>query len=389
MVSAETFATDIESKLNAIVGSSLFKIKANVGDFEEAMRDEFSNTINTYINGVLKLGDADRIAIKGIQAYNQSLQLEIVVDCNEKPKTPTSTDYPQVDYVESILQEFIQDNNANAVNMTDENGVSYEVTTNYGGVTVGGVEVMSPLGQITSLFVYATMTIVESGINTNRVEWYINNERVICQNYSCTRKRELESNMPYGNNSTLSQAQSNGLSITLIKPMLNNSISRLIEKDLYEGVANTCYLVTRKRGNDIENSYTMLIAENSESGEVGANIGSTISLTEGAISVMSFDNFDIHSTLNIARTIDLGTSFTDNKYYDLWLWWGNKIYKTFVNVIANTTTIWNYGESNKYITISINSSLDVLLDFTHSSANDGVLVLGDISLGGDIPNEQS
>lgn len=391
MISAEQIASVIESGLNS--NADLFRLKANVGDFEKALRDENSNNMIEYVNGILKLGDADRLAIKGLQAYTQSAQVEFIIDLEKVDKiqadneNPYNEDYPQVHIIEGIINQYIQSNNADSINLTDSSGVSYEVTTNYGGVQVGTPELISPLGHCMSIYFYATLTIVESGINTNNVEWYINNERVIIQNYSCTRKREIESVIPYGQNDNKSIAQSNGLSVALIKPMLNNDISRLIEQDLYSGVANTCYLVTRKRrisGNSyIENSYKMIIPENSESGEIGSNIGSTIHFTEGDETLMSYANFDIHQypTIVLAieeqayKGVELTYTFVENKKYSIWINYKNSTInlKKF-KVVAGADEVDSSG-----IIISIDDSLKVTIAIPSSLIAFADLVLGEIA----------
>ena len=368
MISAEQIASFIESGLNS--NADLFRLKANVGDFEKALRDENSNNMIEYVNGILKLGDADRMAIKGLQAYTQSAQVEFIIDLEKLDKVqadennPYNEDYPQVHLIESIITQYIQSNNANSFNLTDSGGVSYEITTNYGGVQVGTPELISPLGHCVSVYFYATLTIVESGINTNNVEWYINNERIIIQNYSCTRKREIESVIAYGTDVNHSIAQSNGLSVALIRPMLNNDISRLIEQDLYSGVANTCYLVTRKRGT-LEKSYKMIIAENSESGEIGANIGSTIHFVEGNETLMDYGNFDIHEYPELPQfegqlyiEVALTNTFVANKFYSIWINFNN----TTINlkpfkVVANTDI-----DDPSGIRIAIDNNLKISLD---------------------------
>ena len=373
MIKTIQFAEYLETQLNTLIGQSIFKIRPNIANFTDYLREEDSNKINQYINGIVNLGDANLLSIRGLQAYTQSVQLEIIVDV-EKQDKQNNDEFPEVTTIETLLYKFIANNNAIPITFTDSDGVNFEITPSYSGVRVGDAQILSPIGLCVPISMFGTLTIIESGINTNNVKWYINNVPIMVQSYSATRKRELESDIPLGENFNKSLPQSNGLSLTLIKPMLTDEISQLIEQDLYSGIANRCFLITRIRAL-LENNYYMIIAQNSESGEIGANIGSTINLVEGRKNLMNYDNFKIHeqvTMLNDSKVLVVTTPILSGKKYKIWLYWGQERIKEFDHIMTGTTT---YGD----ITLYVDNS-GITFDLTNTTANVDDLVLGGIEL---------
>ena len=310
MIKLTKLAQIIESDLNnAITGNREFKIYADVGDFKKSYKAYNSNEITRYINGILEAMAPSILPIRNLQAMTQTYRVSFVLDMAVLNKDENGN-YIEVEQVRSVLEQYVAAKNGTSFTTSDDNGESFEFTADFGGVITGTASQLSPLGQVLPIYLDVSFTIVENGVNTNTVEFYLNGENLFFESYSVTRVRTCETNMVANEKSTKTLAQANGLSVTFKKPLLQSKMSLELEDDLYNGGMNKAYCFQRVRG-DKKRNYIVIIGNNVESGALAQNIGQTIDLVEGKQNELEYgDEWTIEQVSGASAEITLDKAST-------------------------------------------------------------------------------
>ena len=278
MIQLNKIAEVIENGLDALSDKE-FQIFTDMGEFKKSYRADNSNDITRYINGVLEGMQPTILPMKNLEVITQSFRVTFVLDIDLLNKDAKGN-FIEVKTIRALLEKYITQANGRPYIIVDEDSTSFEITPSFSGVTVGIASQMSPIGNILPMYLDFSCVFVESGINANNVQFIVNGENMLFQTYSVTRKREAETNMVANTKSSKSLAQSNGISIHLEMPLLNTTESKNIEEDVWSGGQNEAVCVERIRGTNYH-AYIMIIGDNSETGEIGQNIGQTINFVEG------------------------------------------------------------------------------------------------------------
>lgn len=269
-----------------------FKIFRDVGEFKNSYKADNSNDITRYVNGIMEAIAPSILPIKNLEIITQSFRITFVIDMDALSKD-NEGNYIEISQIRNILETYIQENNAIPYYLSDNENKTFEVTPTFGGVTDGLATQLSPIGNVLPLYFDFSCVFVESGINTNTVNFIINGENMFFQEYSTSRTRTAESNMFANSSSQKTLIQANGISINLKMPLLNTEQSKKIEDDVWSGTQNQAVCLEKIRYGENKtissyNAYIMIYGDNSESGAIGQNIGQVVDLIEGKQDVLIY-----------------------------------------------------------------------------------------------------
>ena len=339
MIELKQLAKAIENSLNTITQTKIFKIYADLGDFQEYSREV--NDYKKYVNGVLESLAPSILPIKSLQAITQTIRLSLILDAEMLGKDEDGN-YIEVEQARSILEQFMASNNGVPSALVDTLGVTFEITPAYSGVTVGEVALLSPIGKCLPIYLDGTYTIIESGVNSNGVTFSLNGKPMFAQAYTMTRLRTAEANTFSDKETAQTVIQTNGLSIDIRTPFLSNEIGALIEDDILDGGNNKAQWLQYKRGGK-ERNYIVTFGTNTGSGEMSKNIGLQISMVEGRPDMLEYNKYwrtqEVIATAGIPVSIgELAEGFVGV------CWWGDGTSSTSEDGIFSHT----YQESGTY-----------------------------------------
>jgi hypothetical protein len=289
VIELKNLATIIQDGLNAL-GSNVFKVFADMGEFQNYYKADNSNDITKYVNGILEVLSPSILPIKNLQVLTWSTRVTFVLDADMLNKDDDGN-FIEVTEIRAVLQKYMANNNGVPFSYTDEDDVIFEITPSFSGVSVGVASQLSPLGNALPMYLDLSYIMVESGINSNAVEILLNTENLYFETCSITRIRTADTNIFSTDNTTKQLVLTNGISIGLNLPLLNTQQGLIMEQDILIGGNNQAQLVQYKRGG-ITKNYIMVFGDNTESLNIGKNIGMSIKLAEGRPDLLTYgDNW--------------------------------------------------------------------------------------------------
>lgn len=324
MIALSQLTAEIESGLNGLDLAD-FKIFTDVGEFQGAYRQEGSNLITHYVNGIMEAMAPTRMPLKNLQVLTQSFRIGFVLDMDLLGKD-TDGNYKEVKDIRKILEKYIASINGLPFTLQDADNVSFEITPSYSGITVGTAMQMSPIGNVLPIYMDFSCVFIESGANTNTVNFIINGEDMFFQNYSITRTRTAETNMLANQPSQKTLVQANGISLKLEMPLLNSTQSKDIEEDVWSGSQNQAVCVERYRENAKTkyHAYIMIYGNNAETGSIGQNIGQSLDLLEGKQSELSYGTGWASDSITLSGSaLGYGFSVTKTGAKACVIFWGD------------------------------------------------------------------
>ena len=320
MIELKTIAKTIENNLNTLLandGGQQFKIFADLGEFQNYYKAQNSNDPTYYINGILEALTPSLLPIRNLQALTQTIRVTFALDV-ELMNKDTDGNFVEVTEIRKLLMKYIA--SANGIpfplseTLTNNTTMTYEVTPSFNGVTVGEIAQLSPIGEILPMYLDLVYTFIQSGINSNSVQIFLNGESLYFEKCSLSRVRLAESNTFAGGKSTKTVIQNNGLSIDLNAPLLDTTQSGVIEDDVLDGGNNVAQCVQYVRGTKVRN-YIMVFGNTTENLEMAKNIGANVSLVEGKQDILSYnEHWQTYSvTVGAGQTVTIGTAVSEFK----------------------------------------------------------------------------
>lgn len=320
MIELKTIAKTIENNLNTLLandGGQQFKIFADLGEFQNYYKAQNSNDPTYYVNGILEALTPSLLPIRNLQALTQTIRVTFALDV-ELMNKDTDGNFVEVTEIRKLLMKYIA--SANGIpfplseTLTDNTTMTYEVTPSFNGVTVGEIAQLSPIGEILPMYLDLVYTFIQSGINSNSVQIFLNGESLYFEKCSLSRVRLAESNTFAGGKSTKTVIQNNGLSIDINAPLLDTTQSGVIEDDVLDGGNNIAQCVQYVRGTKVRN-YIMVFGNTTENLEMAKNIGANVSLVEGKQDILSYnEHWQTYSvTVGAGQTVTIGTAVSEFK----------------------------------------------------------------------------
>lgn len=309
MIELKNLALNIENALNGLIdlNGQSFKIFADLGDFKHYYKPETNNDVTRYINGIMESFPPTILPIRNLQVTTQSARITFALDIELLNKDEYGN-YVEVTEIKRLLASYIAQTNGRPTVMSDAIGTTFEVTPSFNGITVGEITQLSPIGEMLPLYLDLSYTIIESGINSNSVEIFVNRENLYFEKIGIARTRVAETNTYAGEKTTKTTIQNNGISFDIMMPLIDTPQGNKIEDDIMKGGNNEAQLVQYKRGGKIYN-YIMVFGNNDLNLEIAKNIGTKISLVEGKPDVLEYSNNWTYQVVNVVagQTVTIGT----------------------------------------------------------------------------------
>ena len=175
MIGVEQIKKTLQDGFNALNERTdrEFVIYNDVGTFKHEYRAFASNDIIRYVNGIIESMQPTIMPIKNLEIQTQSFRITFALDVSVLHKD-SSGNYKEVEEIRDILEKYISQNNAIPYLQNDDSNKSFEVTPTFGGVTVGLETQMSPVGRMLPMYFDFSCVFVESGVNTNNINFVIN-----------------------------------------------------------------------------------------------------------------------------------------------------------------------------------------------------------------------
>lgn len=333
MIETGVLAKILQDGLNANSDNIVFKIFADDGKFQKAVRQ--INTITKYVNGVYTVISSDLLPFKALNMYTITATLDLIVDV-ENRSTDENGNYIQVEKVKKILNNYGNANNGQIFTIT---GLDYQISAVYNFATVGTEQVLSPLGRCIPVQMWIRYQFVENGVNSNSANIYINGESIPVQIGSITRLRTMTNNNYSGDIATKATGEQNGLSIDLTAPLLSTNFGKELTEDVLNGGNNKAYLV--QVGYNTKNkAYLMALGTNVSNFEINKNVGQNFSLVEIMPEIA-----DLSGISSITANIE-----ADASAYTL---------TSSIPTIRNCTVIWGDGTTSFVERTDFNNSFVV------------------------------
>lgn len=243
--------------------------------FEQRTTEEMLSEVYA----TLYVTPSQMLPIKGLSVLNISAVLEVLVDANKSP-TESDGSFTEVNTLLDILNGFTSQINGE-VFVADESGKNYSVTVNFSPATVGEWRLESSLtGEIVPVSVSVYLRAVENGISSNDITIKIDNDEVYFESCVFTRNKVVEPYTYTEGAPTKSTAIQHGFGVDLVLPLINSTVGTKIIDEVLDGSLNTPHAVYIKIGNATGRSYNCIFGNSSLSGQVGKNIGVTVSFVE-------------------------------------------------------------------------------------------------------------
>ena len=336
MIETSVLAGILQDGLNANSDNIAFKIFADDGQFQKAIRNV--NTITKYVNGVYTIISSDLLPFKALNMYSITATLDLVVDVENAGKDANGN-YIQVEKVKKVLNNY---GNANNGQIFTIDGLDYQISAVYNFATVGTQQVLSPLGRCIPIQMWIRYQFVENGVNSNSANLYINGENIPFNTCSISRVRTVTNNNFTKQTVTKATCEQNGISIDVKMPLLSTTLSRKLTKDVLNGGNNNAVLVGVEYNSESK-VYLMTIGNNSSSFEINKNVGQDFSLIEVAEMV--------------ANTDDIQTAVTSTQNYTL---------TNSTATVKKCFVIW--GDGNTEIVTRTDFQNDFIITHTYSTA---------------------
>lgn len=323
MIALSTITNRIETQLNAMSNKE-FKLFTDIGEFKHYYKADNSNNVTKYINGIVETLTPSILPIKNLEVVTQSIRITFALDIALMNKDENG-EFIEVQQVRSILTNYIKNNNGIPYTL-EEDTKTFEITPTFNGVTVGIASQLSPIGNVLPMYFDFSCLFIESGVNTNSINFIVNGENMYYQEYSATRTRTAETNMLANKQNQKTIVQANGLSLNLKMPLLDTAQSKLNENDVWNGTQNEAICVERHRPNAIKpyDAYIMIYGNNNETGSMGQNVGQVIDLVEGQQKLLTYGANWSQLTITTTAENQVYTLSLPNTNYCVIFWGDNE-----------------------------------------------------------------
>lgn len=349
MIETGVLAKILQDGLNANSDNIVFKIFADDGKFQKAVRQ--INTITKYVNGVYTVISSDLLPFKALNMYTITATLDLIVDV-ENQSTDENGNYVQVEKVKKVLNNY---GNANNGQIFTIDGLDYQISAVYNFATVGTEQVLSPLGRCIPVQMWIRYQFVENGVNSNSANIYINGESIPVQIGSITRLRTMTNNNYSGDIATKATGEQNSLSIDLTAPLLSTNFGKELARDVLMGGNNKPYIVNVNY-NDCAGTYLMTLGTNVSNFEINKNVGQKFSLVEvmpELVDIASLNtNGNVLFTINTIEDNFYTVTFPSNNFKAFISWGdgtGDEVTPANASVSGGVKYIThNYNDFGKY-----------------------------------------
>lgn len=287
MITVKQLSEVFEYGLNTVLNNSeiQFKIWAEAGEHERSHRED--NTVTYFINGNLRTSTSANDANDLVMGVN-GLSLEFAVPIQQPRTNATQTaedlakikdsQYPFITYITNAINGYFQ--KAQAIILTDGNGIDFSVGFQAGTVTPGGVDLASVLGNYLPVSVYIEVYFVQGGVNSKDVKVTFDNSPIPFQATRYGRTPVTERDVYAGNLVSKNVITSSAFAIDVDFPVTDDAATQACINYLLSGEPNVAHFVNVKFGNLNEQLFLMTLNTVQVSAQGIAIAGASASLME-------------------------------------------------------------------------------------------------------------
>lgn len=315
MIETSVLAQILQDGLNANSDGVAFKVFADDGQFQRAIRNV--NTITKFVNGVYTIISSDLLPFKALNMYSITATLDLVVDVENAGKDANGN-YIQVEKVKKALNDY---GNAQNGQIFEISGLDYQITAVYNFATVGTEQVLSPIGRCIPIQMWIRYQFVENGVNSNSANIYVNGESLPVQVGSITRMRTMTNNTYSGDTATKGTGEQNSLSIDLTMPLLSTKFGKELTEDVLNGGDNKAYLVAVDYNTKMR-VFLMTFGTNASNFEINKNVGQKFALIEVMPEVADLSKISTEQAVIVDATLPFTLTGANNNH-SLTVIWGD------------------------------------------------------------------
>lgn len=294
----ECFAEEIKKGLNDYAQKMdidrYFVIYTNGGEAEDVTFSPYeAREPSERAQTVYGVFDADpsRLApMQGVTVVTYTGTLDIMVEA-KLGRTTQIGEFEEVTVIEQLLNGFGQLANGSVYDYEDNEGKRFTVTANFSPAFCGDWQVHSTVfGEVIPVSMSVYLTAVENGVSASDLKLWIDGQPIYYENLVLTRQKTPDQYTYKKGESVKSTIVQHAFGVDFTMPLLRNSISAVIAKEIVDGSYNTPHIVTVEMPGNIENDYLCIFGNGSLTSQPGKNVGATVSLIEVKEGV-AFDNF--------------------------------------------------------------------------------------------------
>ena len=288
----EFIQTGLQATAKAMGAPLDFRIFLDAGERESVRLNEYetrsAEELNSQVFGTLYLDPSNRAPIKGLTVLTIRATLEVLCELRRVPTDP-SGEFPELECLRSLLDTYAARLNGQTFAEVLD-GKTFNITPNFSPAVVGDVmEVVSNFGEVLPLFLSVTFTAVEGGVSSNDVTIYIDGHPVYYESAVLTRSKMVDQYTYHTGAPLTANTVQHGFGVDFIAPLLTGALGDALMREILGGSFNAAHAVIIERGETI-NSYLCIFGNSSANLQPGKNVGATVSLVEGNMELLSFDD---------------------------------------------------------------------------------------------------
>ncbi len=287
VVKNKAIAEGVESMEANIIASkamntSPFKIFGDLGEMQKSFRN--LNTVFTKRFGVLSVLNSNNTSIKGLQIYNATVSVELIVNM-DRSLGDSSGEFDPVKMTRMIL-DGVSTTYSGVTQDLEINGTIYAVTTVFTLSNTGTFEaVSSELGKVLPMSFTCDVSVVETGINSSSISLTINGDEVYASQIAEDMVISAEGQTRMGKSLSTFNAQEAKYSLSFVMPLTSSALSNMFLTAMHNGKAvdeNGNYLTVAVKYGSSETTYThhMMIASVRLTAQIPNNAGLNIELVD-------------------------------------------------------------------------------------------------------------
>lgn len=295
MFSLDNLRAFIEELLNAELPAdeqltNPFRIFADIGEAEKSYRA--LNTVYAKRYGVISVLSSNVTPINGLQIYNGTVSVDILVNVDRVISTLTNQgeynlgEYEEVKQTRSILDTIAANSSAVAL-AYDIGGITYSVVPVFTLSTAGTFEVQtSRLGKVIPLSFTVDVSVVETGVNSSAIRIYINNTQVPASQIAEDMVASSEGQTRMGKSLSTFNTQEAKYNLSFVTPLTTTPLSQSFLEKMHSGDSETVFrvVVEYQIGDDSQNypryTHDMILSSVRLTAQIPNNAGLNIEMIE-------------------------------------------------------------------------------------------------------------
>lgn len=313
MISLENLTDKLQNGLNANTQGFTFKLHADSGRFEKAVRQMYSNDFIEYVNGLVSLTSSEIIPNQnGMLVSTYSVRCDIVVRCDdtEEPVYQPTVDNPTGELVEQgniaklislrqVLDNFLQ--NSGTFQINDDLGGTFTVSVAYSFTNTGTRAQRPQLGDSMTYTFFAYYNVIQNGENSNSYVFELDGLKIPYRSVTIGRRPITEADVYEGTAQGVAKSTSTASQffVSFEVPAFKGAYNTIVKNYILNGESNAVHFL-RANLDEVPKNFLVMFGETSASAVGVLNVGGTVSFVEA---VDDFEMLNFASNLYVYQTV--------------------------------------------------------------------------------------